>query len=93
MKKAFIDFLSKNGKYLPMMILAGGLWHCGVICCEKLQPEDTAKLANSAANLMDHIALLLERVEKTQIEDHQETVEKQEPDDPSLINIKNFVFC
>lgn len=82
--KAVADFMSNYGKYLPGMILAGGLWHCGVIICKKLQTEDAANLANGAANLMNQVALLLERVAKTQNEDHQETAEKQQTDDPSF---------
>jgi len=84
-KQIFVDFMSNNGKYLPGMILAGGLWHCGVIICKKLQTEDAANLANGAANLMNQVASLLERVAKTQNEDHQETAEKQQTDDPSFI--------
>ena len=83
-KQAFVDFMSNNGKYLPGMILAGGLWHCGVIICKKLQTEDAANLANGAANLMNQVASFLERVAKTQNKDHQDA--EEQTGDPSFHN-------
>ena len=90
--KAVADFMSNYGKYLPGTVLAGGVGLGFIILCVRIKPEDITKGIDGIVKVSDNITKQVERlahmlggVEKTQTEDHQETVEKQQTDDPSFI--------